>query len=266
MKAKCSCDGVKTTVAKPILQQQLFAVFYDQIFVNAVYEKRQFVASILDVLKRKSVQSILDCAAGTGFPALLLRKAGMEVDCTDMDPFMIEVFKKNARRLKVPNNILRLKWSDLSNIGKQYDYVMCRGNSLAYDESWGEEGNIPPGNHKIYSDLQEIAKMVKPGGYLHVDIPKKRKLGKSQYSTEYNGEVYRVEEEVFACKDGRHWFFELYNNSEHHKFDRWSSSFSFEQLQEALTSLGFSETNSFTLQGERKNFRVIIARKGLETK
>ncbi len=265
-----------------------FADLYES-FLDAAYrspsskgnDRWKLVQGIVNEIAERGVETILDCAAGTGFPAIELAAhptiPWLKVHCTDADAEMLQVFEKrvketediNLQQFAAPRGLklggeaagsLRLAWHELGNIRRTYDYVMCRGNSLAYGNTWSGGRSVSSAD-AIGAYLQEMKNKVRPGGYLHVDAPKRLELPKQCYpSVAEDGVV--ISEEVVDTDNHRHWKvqFEL-PNGEKLGFHRYSTLLTISNVQRMLDDLGFVDTAPRALYGERPGFGVIIAKR-----
>ena len=84
-----------------------------EVTLQFLYDN-QYIESLIAFLSGRQVQSVLDCACGTGFPAIQLKKAGFDVYCTDGSETMIRQFRHNLEKegLDIPNKVT--DWPDLS--------------------------------------------------------------------------------------------------------------------------------------------------------
>lgn len=263
-----------------------FARLYDT-FLDAVYPppqlfpeadgRRELALSIGRQIKAKGGGTVLDCAAGTGFPALDLAADGFEVHCSDGDPAMAEVLATQARRrgldvvslapprrpgIEVPpdHSPLVLNWIHLERIPLRYNYVLCRGNSLAYADTWN--GQTRTANDQVLATyLERILWRVKPGGYLHVDAPWQLALPTEFYRPV--GTSASIWEQVTADETHREWMVSFKDDRSERPlaFRRYSSLLTIDRVETILKALGMEETGPFQLDGERSAFGTIIARR-----
>lgn len=236
-------------------------------------------------IRDRGAREVLDCAAGTGFPGLNLMAMapdyGIDVlHLTDGDPDMIRVLRRRASELGVagllPTDRVRwrsegaaavqivdplvLLWSELGQIRrKPYDYVLCRGNSLAYADTWTGDHQVAS-QDTINSYLRQIALKVRPGGYLHIDAPWEAELSGQRHRSVASGAV-SIWEQVEPGDDFRHWCVDFKLPSETLKFGRYSSLLTIHDVADALETIGFEETKPFEMAGERDSFGVIIAKR-----
>lgn len=262
LKPVCSCNWAEKSTAYQTLDHAGFVKYFDDFYLQYFYNTDRLVDSIVREFSKRNATEILDCAAGTGFPALQLRQRGYNLDCSDMDQEMIRAFQGNAIEMAVSAKIECLEWSELDKLGKQYDFILCRGNSLVYDGSWDGGQEIALAN-KIEKDITAMADRLRPGGYLYIDVARSLRLGKAQYTLKSGNAQYSITEEVIPCNGGRHWFMKVEFKDQNFICERWSSNYSLKELQDTLQKIGFSNLDEVALSGERQNFAVIIARKSV---
>jgi len=130
----------------------------------------QYVESLIVFLRERGVGSVLDCACGTGFPSIQLKRAGFDVYCSDGSEEMIRRFRVNMKKtgLDIPNRVLR--WHDLHKLEKRFDAVLCRGNSLIYLDSW--LSNEPSATNFLSNApvaLRQMRGVLNARGFLYVD-------------------------------------------------------------------------------------------------
>lgn len=271
---------------------QEFAWLYDS-FLDAVYQspsshdhgsgRQALVESIAALIRDRGARRVLDCAAGTGFPALDLATgpaSELDIHCTDASAEMLHVLVARARRDgidigrfippqqpaepgRVPGDgrALQLDWIDLGCISGRYDYVMCRGNSLAYTNSWSGARREVASVDLIRHDLRQIAARVRPGGHLHVDAPWQHDLPAAVYPPVASGAL-SIREEVTTERERRYWQLDFELPTGHIiKFERYSSLVTIHDLEAILVDLGFEETSTLSLAGERPGLGVIVARR-----
>lgn len=240
--------------------------------------RRRLARSIASEMECRGATRVLDCAAGTGFPALDLAgdpRADFQIHCSDGDPAMIAAIEKRAadrgldlRDLAPPrslgcqqtNRAMTIGWARLDQIKARYDYILCRGNSLVYADTWrGRRRVAPDGLLRHY--LDRMGQQLRPGGYLHVDAPWRFDLSTTSYRTMQSRSA-TIREEVVNEGDARKWTMTVTRpGQEPLTFERYSCLLTIYRVAEILEELGFEETKPFELAGERPNFGVIIARR-----
>ena len=265
---------------------QLYGSYLDAVYRSSSSPvtgsgRWRLIHSIAAELRSRRVRRVLDCAAGTGFPALDLAMdsdslPGLQIHCTDADLEMLNILGARAKlsdfdlgRLtpligpdlgREAVGSMRLDWADLSDIQRTYDYVMCRGNSLAYANTWSGGRDVTSAD-LIAGYVEQIAKKVAPGGYLHVDAPWRHDLPQEAYGPVVSGAA-SIWEQVTAVADARHWRVDFkLPTGQILKFERFSTLLTIYDVQAMLDDLGFTDTEPFRLQAERSGFGVIIARR-----
>jgi SAM-dependent methyltransferase len=115
-------------------------------------------------------QRILDCACGSGFPALGLIRRGYDVTCTDGSELMLAHFRRNARVMGVSAEPERVLWHELpGRYGQQFDVVMNRGGgNYRYAGVW-DRGGLADRAAMAEAIAQWVA-CVRPGGRFYIDI------------------------------------------------------------------------------------------------
>lgn len=267
-----------------------FAKLYED-FLDAVYPpppgagqssgRELLTASIVNHLRTRKARSVLDCAAGTGLPALDLAAQGIDIHCSDGDPAMIAVLAAQAaegnidiRDLAPPRrpgyegrggtDDLVLNWTQLEWITRRYDYVLCRGNSLAYADTWA--GKTKVANEQLVGTyLERITRKVRPGGHLHIDAPWKLELPTQSYRP-VDGPTGAIWEEVTPGDNHREWVvsFKPSKSGRPLAFRRYSTLLTIDRIETMLKALGFETTEPFQMAAERPGFGVIIARKPMD--
>lgn len=151
-------------------------------FYEDFAEKYDRLVSLENRIKRESpfykklfiennIETILDCACGTGQHVILFRKMGYKVKGSDISPSMIRKAKTNLKNLdlKIP-----IKISDFRNLTKvwneKFDAVICVGNSLPHLFS----------NDDILKALGEMSKLLNEKGILILGQRNFEKLVKFQ--------------------------------------------------------------------------------------
>jgi hypothetical protein len=139
-----------------------FAQAFDY-YQAAVYQRDVLASSVAALASRLGAVTVLDCACGTGLPGIDLRATGVSAECSDADPGMLGQFAVNAAERGVDDKAHLLAWRDLCLLGRQFDLVMCRGNSLVYAGS--RDAPRPAAGTGVIADhLAAITAAVAPGG------------------------------------------------------------------------------------------------------
>lgn len=88
---------------------------------------------IIDKLKERNVEKVLDIATGTGFHSVRLLKAGFNVVSVDGNAEMLTKAFENARRYNYILNTVHADWRWLTReVKERFDAVICLGNSFTH--------------------------------------------------------------------------------------------------------------------------------------
>ena len=113
-----------------------------------------------ELLKDTGIQTILDCSIGSGNLTLGLAELGYEVTGSDLSDTMLQRCRIKAEERGLKVELYRSDFREVDkNVPGTYDCVMSTGNSLPYVS-----------NEDVVLTLGKMDKLVKPGGYLYVDL------------------------------------------------------------------------------------------------
>jgi SAM-dependent methyltransferase len=201
---------------------------------------------------------VLDCACGSGFPALELARRGYDLTCTDGSEAMLTHFRRNARLAGIELDAELVRWDDLpKRYGGTFDVVMNRGGgNYIYAGVWDEEGLA---TRTAMSDaLGQWIACVRPGGRFYVDITRAADLARPEpnrvrHPAMLVGEhVVEIEEEIGIDRDTmiRIWQAVLTVDGEEHEFRRRCRPLQHAELIDILTSHGLVEVRKTPIRGE----------------
>lgn len=141
-----------------------------------------YVHGLDTFLKTKRVLTILDCAGGTGFPSIKLKKLGWDISYSDKSQEMIDFFLKKLHKEKLSLPYYQSDWMGLrKNINSKFDTILCRGNSIVYVNSWENNGVTHNALADIKKSLIAFFDILNPGGLLYVDLMSGGEFNKPQY-------------------------------------------------------------------------------------
>lgn len=137
----------------------------------------QLEAQSLDsVLKPRGVQTVLDCACGTGIQAIGLAQLGYRVAASDISRTMVEALKRRAISKGVSIEAKQADFTDLSVWrGKVFDAVINCGHSILYVDTLDE----------VTQTLKSMQSVAKSGGVLVVGVHNYQKLMREGKYFEY---------------------------------------------------------------------------------
>jgi hypothetical protein len=141
-----------------------------------------------------------------------------------------------------------------------YDCVMCRGNALAYADTWSGDDRVPA-REKIADYVERMAGRVRPGGHLYLDAPLTVDLEPSEHLLTADGVA--IHERVVPEQSRRRWEVSFRREGETTGlgFRRYSSLLTSQRLAGILDDLGFSGIERLAPAGERANFQALLARR-----
>ena len=113
-----------------------------------------------ELLKDTDIKTILDCSIGSGNLTLGLAELGYEITGSDLSETMLERCRNKAEERGLKVELYQSDFREVDqNIPGLFDCVMSTGNSLPYVS-----------NEDVVLTLGKMDKLVKPGGYLYVDL------------------------------------------------------------------------------------------------
>ena len=115
-----------------------------------------------DLFQKHRVNSVLDCACGTGRHAILFAKSGLSVTGMDIDPERIGLARENAVAAGADVRFEVAAFSELNRLSPlaQFDAVICVGNSLSQ----------LPGLTAVEEAIRNMAAVCRPGGIVVLHI------------------------------------------------------------------------------------------------
>lgn len=108
---------------------------------------------LVPLLKKHKVNTILDCACGTGLQSIGLAKEGFNVTGSDLSEKMLEIARENAKKEGI--NGIKFFQSDFREMRRKvnncFDAVICMGNSIPHLK---ENSDILEAFKNIYDCLE----------------------------------------------------------------------------------------------------------------
>jgi SAM-dependent methyltransferase len=233
--------------------------------LSAEYDQGEVVAGIADWLGSPEGLRVLDCACGSGFPALALRLRGYELTCTDGSPFMLERFRRKARAAGVALEPQQVRWEQLGALyPAAFDVVLCRGCSLIYADTWDTDAD--PDRAVLVRAVENFVQCLRPGGRLYVDTTREEDL---------YGEYPQIEEHPARTIDGhtvqwreyltadiqagvRTWQVSLSVDGNSTSFERKSQFVPHDEFRRLLCDTGLENVGRVEIPGER--YAVFVGR------
>ncbi|MCX4746930.1 class I SAM-dependent methyltransferase [Kitasatospora sp. NBC_01287] len=211
-------------------------------------------------------QRVLDCACGSGFPALQLVRRGYDVTCTDGSELMLRHFRRNAKDAGLAVEPSLLLWSELPRRhAGEFDVVINRGGgNYKYAGAWEQEKL--PDRGAMAEAIGQWVRCVRPGGRFYVDIASDSDAGGADsWETEHPpmlvGE-HRVELTeriaVDRARGVRSWESRLVVDGTAHEFRRLSHSITSEELVQILRDCGLVDIRLTEVAGEHYDIYTAI--------
>lgn len=134
-----------------------------------------YAQALADLLESHDVKTILDCAGGTGFPAIEFKQQGLNISYSDGSPDMLAFFnaKRREEKLTIPSYLS--SWQQLPlKVPYTYDAVLCRGNSLLFMGAYTDAAPVSRESAlaMMHEALKGMFSKVSDDGLLFIDIPK----------------------------------------------------------------------------------------------
>ncbi|PWQ97883.1 class I SAM-dependent methyltransferase [Leucothrix arctica] len=129
--------------------------------------------SLSNELKKLNVSSILDCAGGTGYPAIELKQMGWDISYSDGSELLNTFFKNRIETLHLDIPTYQSRWENLTqNIPKTYDALMCSGNSFISINSYDNDASFTKTvvKQNMQQAVNEFYKMLNANGVLYIDM------------------------------------------------------------------------------------------------
>ena len=210
---------------------------------------------------------VLDCACGSGFPAIDLAARGYDMVCSDGSARMLELFHRNVAERGVDLRADLVRWEELTDHHgpAAFDVVMCRGCSLLYAGTW--DADTRPDRTVLVAAIGQFAACVRPGGRLYVDtargadLDRRDALWSPVREMRLDGHHIELREVVVNRPDEalRSWRSWLTIDGVTHEFARTSHYLRTEELIGLLTEAGLTDVHREHVEGE--HYDVIVGRR-----
>lgn len=238
--------------------------------------KSAYTDWLSQLLKRSGPksQSILDTAAGVGFPSVQLASDGYEsIWFADADPDLLRSLQASLNRQQRTYPIICAMWQNLPDIVmNQFDTVLCLDASIAFMDSWGTSQMVEGPDtilRRVTDVLENFFKLTAPGGSFYVGLQKNNNRNNmSQYVMEV-GTAMIGDAEATATWDMRYdwdrrrktWNNIVRFQGEDYRQTRHSYLFDKEELASMLVDAGFTSAQEVATEDFFYE-DVIVAKKG----
>lgn len=229
-----------------------------ELCIGEEFDRDSVVSGIAAWLGPPAGLDVLDCACGSGFPALELHRLGYRMSCTDGSVFMLERFRGKARAAGIPLVPRQVRWEELGALHPAaFDVVLCRGCSLIYAGTW--DSDAEPDWSSFTLSVQNFAQCLRPGGRLYVDTTREEDLYGEYPQVErhaprmVDGHEVKWSERVTAdARAGvRRWEVSLYVDGALVEFERKSHFVPHEKFVQVLEDAGLERVQRVEIPGER---------------
>lgn len=234
--------------------------------ISVEYDRGQLVEGITEWLGAPDGVRVLDCACGSGFPALDLHRLGYDVTCTDASGPMLERFRHNAKAAGIALEPHEARWEELDSLyAETFDAVICRGCSFIYAGTFDDDAD--PDRSALETSIGNFVHCLRPGGRLYVDAPHEEGLDNEDPQwTEHpprtmHGREIRMRECVVADPGARirRWSVELDIDDETFSLQRRSHYMPHAELIGLLQAGGLEDVGRADVGGER--YAVFVGQK-----
>ena len=240
----------------------------------------EYVEGLAEFLKQNKVQKVLDCACGTGFPAVhLIPGQDFSLVLSDGNREMADKAREKIGKHRLEAPVFNLKWQELDKKFKEeFDCVICRGNSLVYVDSWGKNTiNPEKAKRELEISLKNFYNVLREGGFCYIDLISRKEFENPSGVTcelfgkkKINGSEYSVVWLVKHDKKNkvRAWSPQIleWNNgivTNKKSFSMKSYLLNHQELEEMLYSAGFSNIRKCVKIKGENHYDVFIAHKTL---
>lgn len=224
--------------------------------LSSEYDRDVLVGGITDWIGPPDGQKVLDCACGSGFPALTLHRLGYDVTCSDGSSFMLERFRSNAEAAGVPIEPREALWEELNSLYPAvFDAVICRGCSFIYAGTF--ETDAAPDRGVLEASLRGMVSCLRPGGRLYVDTTQEEHLDGEEWKSHpprtIEGHQIEIDERVIADPEAglRQWNVKLRIDGASYEFERHSHYLPHTDFTRLLESGGLVDVGRAEVTGER---------------
>ncbi|KXA91522.1 hypothetical protein AKJ63_01355 [candidate division MSBL1 archaeon SCGC-AAA259D18] len=110
-----------------------------------------------EAFSEHDVNTVLDCACGTGQHVIIFKKIGFNAKGSDISSYMVEKARKNSRKYDIKAEFTVADFRNLTgNFDVSFDAVVCLGNSLPHLS----------GDDEVKEALEEMYKILNENGVL----------------------------------------------------------------------------------------------------
>lgn len=158
-----------------------FAEDYDRLAAASLYKR------VYDEITWKLTEPylpssglVLDAGGGTGRWAIPIAKMGLKVVVYDISNEMLQVAKKKVKKEGLRHTVYMLQGDvgDICFLDHAFDFVLAEGDPISYSDDPGKA-------------VRELARVLKPGGYISAGVDNLYSIASSMLNME-NEDVEKV--------------------------------------------------------------------------
>jgi len=222
------------------------------------FDRAKTVDGIAEWLGPPPGPRVLDCACGSGFPALGLIAKGYDVTCTDGSELMLAHFRRNARLEGLDVRPQQMLWEELPDrYAGQFDVVLNRGcGNYRYAGAW--DGCGLASRQEMARAISQWVACVRPGGRFYVDIPREEDPGATHSPITHRplmligDHAVELSERIAVdpTSDIRTWTTWLSLDGVDYEFERRAHHIRHEELRDILTGCELVDVRQIDIPGE----------------
>jgi SAM-dependent methyltransferase len=200
---------------------------------------------------------ILDCACGSGFPAIELARRGYRIACSDGSASMLGHLRRNLRLEGLSVPWAQVRWEWLGHLfPESFDVILCRGASFPYAGTWDIDAT--PDRRALDDSMHQFAAALRPGGRLYLDTIRAADLASTEPQVgrhprlTVGGHRIDLDEVVTNHPDRgiRIWRARITVDGTAHEFTRRSHLLTADQLTALMTAAGLVDVRRVEIAGE----------------
>lgn len=236
-----------------------------ELCIRFEYDQTELIGGLTQWLGEPADQRVLDCACGTGFPAIELARRGYDITCSDGSALMLGYFKHRSDLEGTTTRAEQVRWEELAgHFDERFDVVMCRGCALPYAGTWDDDA--PPDRNALAASVRQFAASLRQGGRLYVDTAEGTRRRDPELSTHapftVGQHAIELTEEVRIDYERRlrFWRSQLTIDGRGYEFERRSHYLPPEELMRLMLDAGLRDVRRQAVPGE--HYAVVTATRG----
>lgn len=209
----------------------------------------------LEYAIRNKDLTILDTAAGNGFPTTDLYHAGFKnIEASDSDEKSVNLLREFFQNGGLSIPVSEGKWQELSQkIQKQFDVVINMDNSFVYMDGWTDTGIFANGNEQVFGRISLILKnfyeVLHEDGFVILGLGRHYHPGTKEYSLTLKYSKNNIKADIewygkmnWETRENR-WTVKVNGEDFHGEFLKRSYCITKEETAEILKRVGFQKVH-----------------------